>query len=141
MSRLRTLAFSFAFSLVSGCAAWRTFTNDVAPAACAAIGAAFEQRGCDAHTAAGIPETDPRAAALHATGHALDVLAAQPGAGDAASLAAALRAFEAALEEVTPGAGALSISDGGPPTDPTFPDPAKPSPTLPLPPPAALANW
>ena len=77
----RAFAFPVALAIVPGCAAWRAF-SDVAPVACAAVGAS------------------------------LDAGAIEP----------------------------LSSSDGGTPTEPMFPDPARPSPTLPLPPPAAMAS-
>jgi hypothetical protein len=92
--------------VLGGCGAWSSFVHDVAPVACAALGAA-ESTGCQVHTAAGIPESDPRAVAVHAAGAALDAVT---GGGDTEAIDGAVRAFLAALEEVTPHAGAI---DGG----------------------------
>jgi len=120
----------------AGCAAWRVFREDVAPVACAALEMPFEARACSAHVAAGLAEQDPRAAALHAAGQAVDALLAADAdvsGTDPAILGAALRAFEQALQDVTPGPQAST--DGGSPTDPPDPNPSNPSPTLPLPPP------
>lgn len=87
--------------VLGGCGAWSSFVHDVAPVACAALGAA-ESTGCQVHTAAGIPESDPRAVAVHAAGAALDAVT---GGGDTAAIDAAVHAFLAALDEVTPGGG------------------------------------
>jgi hypothetical protein len=139
--RLRTILAIAALTIVPGCAALRDFADAAMPAACAAAGTVYEARACATHDAAGIPESDPRAIAAHEAGHALDVLTS---GGDTTGLAAALRAFEGALGEVTPGAGTMgptsSADAGTPPLEPTYPDPSKPSPTLPLPPPAAMVS-
>jgi hypothetical protein len=139
-----TILVIAALTIIPGCAALRAFVADAEPvvhAVCAAAGTVYEARACATHDAAGIPESDPRAAAAHAAGHAVDLIVA---GGDTTGLPEALRAFEAALEEVKPGAGAIgptSMSDGGTtPLEPTVPDPSRPSPTLPLPPPAAMVS-
>jgi hypothetical protein len=93
-------------SCLTGCAAWKVFTHDVAPVACAMLGS-METAGCQLHTDQGIDESDPRAMAIHAAGAALDAL----GAGaDKAAIDGAMRAFLSALDEIKPGAGAI---DGG----------------------------
>jgi hypothetical protein len=142
--KLHTIFAIAALATLTSCATLRTILDDAAPvmqAACAAAGTVYEARACATHDAAGIPESDPRAAAAHAAGHALDLIVA---GGDTTGLPEALRAFEAALEEVKPGAGSIgptSMSDGGTaPLEPTVPDPSRPSPTLPLPPPAAMVS-
>ncbi|MEP7123134.1 MAG: hypothetical protein ABJE95_19555 [Byssovorax sp.] len=99
-------AGSFSFA---GCAAWNSFTRAAAPIARAVMGA-VESAGCTVHTAAGVPESDPRAVVIHDAGAAVDRLAQASTPDELAALAAAVRAFEVAIEEVT---GGLPITASG----------------------------
>lgn len=96
MRRIPFLALALPLWLALGaaCAPWDTFAA-VAPKVAAVACAAFEQAACATHTAAGIPETDPRAIAAHAAGRAADT--ATPH-----DLPAALVALGTALTAVTP---------------------------------------
>ena len=85
----------------AGCAAWDA-ARAVAPVACAAMGA-YEARGCALHLQADVPESDPRAVALHATGAQVDALESASSAELLGDLADAVRAFAAAVEAVTSG--------------------------------------
>lgn len=128
----------------TGCAAWRAFSAEVAPVVQALMGV-MESSGCGLHAAAGLPESDPRAVAIHEAGAAVDALLGAHTPTEAGALEKALGAFTAAVDAikaslppalpsaVLPSKPVATDTDGGapPPIDPD----GRPSPTLPLPPP------
>ncbi len=76
MQSIRHLAgplavFALSLAATAGCAELETITRRAAPIAAAAC-SVLEQRACAAHTSTGIPETDPRAVAVHAAARAVD---------------------------------------------------------------------
>ncbi len=124
---LAASVYAIAGAGVLGCAAFDAVMAAAVPIARVAMGA-VEALGCQLHTNAGIPEADPRAVVVHEAGSAVDRLSQASTPNELAALAAAVRAFEGAVEEITGGIPVLATPASLPSSVLPFTDAGTPAP-------------